>query len=79
MVWFISLIFRLITYYYYFPIFEYIYSTKIRNNTIEVPFFIPGARTERKSNLRVNPINESKIGFLLEFDWYCYYTTSTWK
>ena len=44
--------------------------TKIRNNTVEIPFFIPGASNERQSDLRGNPIVESEIGFLLEFDRY---------
>ena len=40
---------------------------KIRNKTVEVPFNILSAITKRQSNLRVKPIVESEIGFLLEF------------
>ena len=38
---------------------EYISSTKIRNNTEEDIFGIPGARTEPKNYLRVKSIVES--------------------
>ena len=41
---------------------------KIRNKTVEVPFAIPGAIIERQIKLRVQPIVESNIGFILEFD-----------
>ena len=44
---------------------EFISSLKLRNNTEEAPFGIPGASTELESNLRVNTTVESKIGFLL--------------
>ena len=49
--------------YYWFSMLEYIYSTKIRNKTVEAPFCIPGARTERQNNLRVKKIVESKLCF----------------
>ena len=50
--------------------FESISITKIINKTVEVIFVIPGASNKRQSNLRVKPIYDSKIGFLLEFDRY---------
>ena len=43
---------------------------KIRNNTVEAPFGVPGAITEPNNELRVKLIVESEIGFLLEFNWY---------
>ena len=43
---------------------------KIRNNTEEEPFGIPVTSTEPENNLGVKPIVYSKIGFLLEMDWY---------
>ena len=46
---------------------------KIRNNTVEASFCIPGVSTEHKNDLRVKPIVKSDIGFLLEFDWYSSY------
>ena len=49
--------------------FESFPSKKYINKIVEVPFFIPGASTEQQSNLRVKPIIESEIGFLLIFDW----------
>ena len=53
-----------------FPCLNIFPAQKIINKTVEVPFVIPGASTEQKSDLRVKPIVEGKIGFLLEFDWY---------
>ena len=50
--------------------FESFSSTKITNKTVEVPFVIPGAIIEHQSDLRVKPIVDSEIGFLLEFEWY---------
>ena len=61
---FVSLILILITY-YWVSMIKFISSTKIRNNTVEAPFGIPGASTEPKNYLRVNTIVESEIGFLL--------------
>ena len=49
---------------------KFISSTNIINNTVEAPFGIPGARTEPKNDLRVKPIVESEIGFLLEINRY---------
>ena len=43
---------------------------KIRHKTVEVPFEIPGASIEQKSNFRVNPIVDGEIIFMLEFDQY---------
>ena len=45
---------------------KYISSTKLENNMEEVPFGIPGASTETKNDLRVKPIIESELSFLLE-------------
>ena len=49
---------------------KYIYSKKIRNNTEEAPFGIPGASTEPKNDMKVKATVESDIGFLLEIDQY---------
>ena len=43
---------------------KFVSSTKLRNNTEEVPFGITGAATEHENNLRVKLIVESNIGFL---------------
>ena len=61
--------FILITY-YWVSVIEHISGKKIRNNTVEAPFVIPGVSTKWKSDLRFRPIVESEIGFLLEFDRY---------
>ena len=45
---------------------KYISITKIRNNIVEAPFGIPGVSTENDKILRIKPIVESDIGFLLE-------------
>ena len=47
--------------------FEYISSTKIKNNIVEAPFGVPVVSTEPEKDLRFNPIVERDIGFLLEF------------
>ena len=52
------------------PLFLSISSTKIRNNTLEVSFGIPGVRTEPENYLRVKPIVDKKIDFMLEFESY---------
>ena len=44
---------------------EYNSNIKIRNNAEEAPFGIPGVRNEPNNDLRVKPIVENKIGFLL--------------
>ena len=63
---------RFYTYYLLFfsPCLNIFPSQKIRNNIVEAPFGIPYSRTERQKELRVMPIVDSKIGFLLEFDRY---------
>ena len=71
MIRFISLIFIPINF-YWASMIEFISSTKLRNNTIETPFGIPGDSTEHEIDLRVNPIVESKICFLLEIYQYSY-------
>ena len=55
-----------------FTMFESISRTKKknRNKTVESPFVIPGVSNKQQINLRVKPIVESEIGFLLEFDRY---------
>ena len=50
----------------------YISSTEIRNNTEQALFGIPDASTEHEKDLRVKPIVESKIGFLLEINRYSF-------
>ena len=65
MVRFISLVFILLTFSFIF-MSESISEKKIRDNKVEVPFIIQGEITERQSDLRINPIVESDIGFLLE-------------
>ena len=71
MVQFVSLILILITL-YWVSMLEYIPSTKIRSNTEEALFGIPGASTEINNSLRFNPIIEICIGFLLEvYQYYC--------
>ena len=47
---------------------ESIYSTKIRNNTVEATFDILGTSTEPENDLKLKPIVKSKIGFMLEFN-----------
>ena len=42
----------------------------MRNKTVEVPFFIPDASTKHQIDLKVKPVIESQIVFLLELDWY---------
>ena len=42
----------------------------IESISVEVPFGILDASTERQNDLRFKPIVESDIGFLLEFDQY---------
>ena len=42
----------------------------MRNKAEEAPFGIPSAITEPKNNLRVKPIVESEIGFMLKIDRY---------
>ena len=72
MVQFISLILILITF-YWVSVLEFISTTKIKNSTEEAPFVIPGGSTETENDLRVNPIVESEIIFLLEIDqYYCH-------
>ena len=51
---------------YWVSMVEFIFNTKIRNNTEKAPFGIPVARTEHENDLRVKTIIESKIYFLLE-------------
>ena len=51
-----------------FSMFESIYSTKIRDKTLEVPSIMPGVSTKEQSNWRVKLIVESEIVFLLEFN-----------
>ena len=46
--------------------FESIYITKNQKQDSRGTIFILGASTKRQSNLRVKPIVESEIGFLLE-------------
>ena len=78
MVRFIALILILITF-YWVSMLKYISRTKIKNNTEEAPFVIPGERTEPENYLRVKPIVEIKIGFLrnststlvTKLIWYC--------
>ena len=65
---FISLIFVLLTF-HWVSMLESISSKKLRNNTEEAPFVIPGASTEPENGLRVKPINDRDF-FLLEIDWY---------
>ena len=65
MVGFISLIFS-----YYLLLALMFYSKKIRNNTVQSLFCIPGASAERQDDSRVKLILESKIGLLLEFNRY---------
>ena len=45
-------------------------SQKIRNITVEAPFGITDVSNERQNDLRVKPIVERKIGFLLKFERY---------
>ena len=54
--------------YYWVPVIKSISSTKDKNYTGEAPFVIPGASTEHENNLRVKPIVEIKIYFMLEID-----------
>ena len=56
----ISLIFILLTLYWFYML-ESISSTKLRHNITEAPFGIPGAITEHENNFRVKPIIESNI------------------
>ena len=42
---------------------EYIFNTKLRNNTYKAPFGIPGVSTESNNDLRVKTIIEGDIGF----------------
>ena len=65
MVRFISLILILITL-YWVSVLEYIPRTKIRSNTEEAQFGMPGASTEPKKYLRVKTIIERYIYFLLK-------------
>ena len=51
---------------------KFISRNKSRNNKEEAPFGILGASTEHKNNLRVNPIVERDICFLLKIDQYYY-------
>ena len=57
---YISMIIILITH-NFFPVFESISSTKIIKNSIEIPFVIPGASTERQIDLRVKHIFEREF------------------
>ena len=65
MVWFITLIFILITF-YGVAMIESVSSKKTRDNTVEAPFCILGASTEPDNNWRVKPIVESEIWFFFE-------------
>ena len=56
-----------------FPCFNLFQKQKIRNNTVETTFSVPGASTEWQKMFRVNPIIENDIGFLLEFNQYSGY------
>ena len=56
--------------FYWVSMLEFISSTKLGNNTEDAPFGIMGESTETNNNLRVKPIVESDIGFLLEIDQY---------
>ena len=54
----------------YYLLLDFLFSDlfpdqKIRNNTVEASFGIPGVSTEPKNYLRVKPIVENDIGFLL--------------
>ena len=49
-----------------FPSSNLFTAQKIRNNTVEAPYVIPGVSSETENYLRVEPIVESEIGFLLE-------------
>ena len=53
-----------------FPCLNIFPAQKIRNNTLEAPFGIPGVSTEPKNDLRVKPIVDIKIDFILEFKLY---------
>ena len=64
---FVSLMCILISF-YWVSILKHISRTKIRNNTEEAPFGIPGARTEADNNLMFEPIVERNITFLLGID-----------
>ena len=58
MVQFISLIFILITF-YWASMIGFFSSKKLRNNTEESSFFIPGEITKYEKYLRVKPVIES--------------------
>ena len=47
-----------------FSTFEYIFSKK-KKKTVYVPYVIPGASNKRQRDLRVKPIVDINIGFLL--------------
>ena len=49
---------------------QFIYSTKLRNNTEDAPFGILGARSEPMNDLNLQPIFEIDIGFLFLIDRY---------
>ena len=63
---FISLIFILIAYYLFISCLNIFTAQKVRIKTVESPSLIPGASTEWESDLRVKPIVEIDIVFLLE-------------
>ena len=63
--------FILITF-YCISMIKCFHGTKIRNNTEEAPFGIPGASTEDNKNLKATPIIDNDISFLMEIDrYYC--------
>ena len=70
MVQFISLISILITHFLFFSCLNLFLAPKLRNKGVYAPFDITGVSNERKEHLRVKPIIERNIGFLLEFDQY---------
>ena len=70
MVQFISLISILVTYSLFISYLNLFPSQKMRKNTIYAPFDKAGASTEKQKCLNINPVPESDIGFLLEFDQY---------
>ena len=67
MIWFTSLNFMIINF-YWVSFIEFVYSSKILNNIEEAPLGIPKASTEEENHLRVKTIAESEIWFLFEFD-----------
>ena len=69
MVLFITLFYYLLPY-IGFPFSDLFPAQNIRNNTREAPSGILDASIEPNNDLKVKPIVESDIGFLLEIDRY---------